>query len=132
MTPTTLFHAAEVRAVKRLNPSTMKLQRALLSHFHLPAQARIKADVIGTNAGVASNPRRTSVVEWRSLLTFVPASRIKRMRAVVTKNRRQLKAGKDTTLPRTLNHARDHHLVPAESKLERPRSAARSVWSFGP
>src|SRR5258708_12587279 len=34
------------------------------------------------------------------------------MRAVVTKNRRQLKAGKDTTLPRTLNHAREHHLMP--------------------
>ncbi len=54
-----IIYAAKVRAVEEIESFHHELQRALLSHFHLPAQARIKADVIGTNAGVASNPRRT-------------------------------------------------------------------------
>src|SRR5260370_11834848 len=72
----------------------------------------ITADIIGTNAGDASNPRRKVRSRVAVIIDVRSGQQIKRMRAVVTKNRRQLKAGKDTTLPRTLNHAREHHLVP--------------------
>jgi len=69
--------SCEFVAVEKIESLNHELQRALLAHLELPAQTRVKTDVIGANAGVASNTGGRSVVLCRSLLTLVPASKLK-------------------------------------------------------
>src|SRR5260370_2666387 len=100
-----IVHASKVCMVGNVEALGCQLQFCLLANFMLPSQAHIEIGVVRAKSRVTAGSDRTFVGGVIVAVHLAACQQVERMSTVVTKNRSQLKAGKEGILPGTFNYA---------------------------
>src|SRR5215472_14519302 len=106
-----VVHAGEVCPVSDIESFCGDLYSRFFSQLVLPAQARVEIHIIRSKASVAGSADRTLVGRVIVSIHFSTGQQVKRMSAVIGKNRSQLEASYDASLPWTIKHAGNDNLV---------------------
>src|SRR5260370_13038909 len=100
-----IVHASKVCMVGNVEALGCQLQFCLLANFMLPSQAHIEIGVVRAKSSVTAGSDRTFVGGVIVAVHLAACQQVERMSTVVSKNRSQLKAGKEGILPGPFNSA---------------------------
>src|SRR5580658_3616694 len=106
-----VVHAGVVSAIGDVEAFCSQQQSRVFANSVLPGQARVEVNIVGAEASVARIADGTLVGDVIIAIDRAACEQIERMTAVVLENRRKLKTGQESVLPRAVDHPGQNHFV---------------------